>query len=95
MKTQTFLTLTVALLSTLMMSFSNYPSTGRANNEEAFLNTNYYVEADEELEIEAWMTNDEVWGMEDRSIFVEDSATSVDEELEIEAWMTDDTLWRL
>ena len=51
---------------------------------------NLAVEADPELEIEAWMAEDDYW----TSKTVIDLTPAVEETLKLEEWMVDDCYWK-
>lgn len=93
MKTQIFLFLTAMIFSIQFMGNHNFAATNE--NTGALVSSNIYYEAEEELVIEDWMTNDVLWGITSEKEFEIDSKVVEEEELAIEDWMTDDDLWRL
>lgn len=93
MKTQFFLATTLAVL----LSPSIYSEIGNLEAEFAMSNNYseiYSVEQESDLEIEPWMTNDEIWDKKSDEIIKADF-DAVEDTLTIEAWMTDDDLWRV
>ncbi|MDA3880653.1 MAG: hypothetical protein PF436_09725 [Prolixibacteraceae bacterium] len=86
MKTHTLLIVTIAFLfASLIASTIN-----RASNAE-MVNI-APVEMEEELMIEEWMLDEELWGVEENA---EVSNEETESPLEIESWMYDANYWGL
>ncbi|MBN1926879.1 MAG: hypothetical protein JW798_13695 [Prolixibacteraceae bacterium] len=93
MKTQFILFVTAAIFSLQFFGSNNFAATTVSSDASA--SNSIYTEAEEELVIEDWMTNDALWGIAPENEFDFDSTVVGEEELVIEDWMTDDELWRL
>lgn len=89
MKTQ-IITLAVILLFSLNVSAK---TSSTNNNSLVGISeiVNASVTADEELNIENWMTNDYVWNLASSNLNVEE--TSIEEPLQVSDWMTNTAQW--
>ncbi|MFA9392244.1 MAG: hypothetical protein ACERKD_20700 [Prolixibacteraceae bacterium] len=89
MRTQ-LITLAALLLFSLSISANNNSSN---RNDEVNVSeiTNVSFNSETALNIEKWMTDDQIW--KPASIQLEMDKVSVEESLEIEEWMTNSELW--
>ncbi|HKM93007.1 MAG TPA: hypothetical protein VJY41_05085 [Prolixibacteraceae bacterium] len=91
MKTITFLAIAIAALIMPIVVGAKTNETKNVDSNHFNMNVNdNYIE--ENLEIQAWMTSDSVWQLNQKpsNIF---SENTIEGQLNIESWMTDDKLW--
>lgn len=96
MKTQLF-TLVIGIVC-----FTSFNSTAAVNSASEKNSDNISIynlsatidapEFDEELTIDAWMSNDNVWNYTAPNVVANEPVT-IEEELQLEDWMTDPKVW--
>lgn len=78
-------------LSTLLVLFvllaARYQKIAKSELSEALLATSKVEEAP--MDIESWMTDDELWQFDERAV-----ADDLEASLSIEPWMTNDGIWK-
>ena len=90
MKTQTLFQIALTIALAFILTSGKVDKTGIS--ESTTLGAVETALADEQLNIEPWMVNDDYWNPVRH---FENDTASEQNAMEIESWMTDDSLWRI